>query len=296
MTGFRRRIPSMTALLTLEAASRLRSFTAAALELGVTQAAVSRQVLALEQELGVLLFLRKHRSIEPTPDCLKLCATLANSFSDIAETIAAIRSSDSDVVTIGATVAFSSFWLLPRLAEFRNEHPDVQLRVVSQDTRFDLASGGADVVIAYANPPFIDAVAIASKEDSIFPVCSPDYMRKRKAGGLSGADVFIETNVQDRSWLSWDDWLERTGQTIAIRPHLQFSHYTETIAAARAGQGVALGWRLLVQTFLEDGTLMAFDEVAMPSAKQYHVLVRTKNRRSSTAEKAADWFARALTA
>jgi DNA-binding transcriptional LysR family regulator len=182
---FRRRLPSLTALLTLEAVLRRKSFTVAAGELGVTQAAVSRQIATLEEELGQPLFLRKHRAIEPTAACLTLGATLAQSFANIAESIEAIKLSAQDVVTIGATVAFSSFWLLPRLADFRRLNPGVQVRVVSQDNRIDLDSGEIDIVIRYGLPPFSDGTVIASQGDIIMPVCSPDYLKNRVAGPRS---------------------------------------------------------------------------------------------------------------
>lgn len=105
---FRRRIPSLTALVTLEAVLRKKSFTTAATELGVTQAAVSRQIALLEEEFGLPLFVRKHRAIEPTAACINLGATLAKSFADIAESVEALQSRSQDVLTIGATVAFSS--------------------------------------------------------------------------------------------------------------------------------------------------------------------------------------------
>jgi DNA-binding transcriptional LysR family regulator len=293
--NFRRRIPSLTALMTLEAVLRHRSFTAAAGELGVTQAAVSRQIALLEDELGVPMFVRRHRAIEPTAASLALGATLAQSFANIADTVDAIRVSQTDVVTIGATVAFSSFWLLPRLAEFRRENSGVQIRVISQDARIDLDAGGVDIAIRYGIPPFADAKVVASQTDAVLPVCSPDYLRRRPTTELSESDDFIETDVQDRSWLSWSQWSDETGRHLRIKPQLRFSHYTETIAAARAGQGLALGWRLLVQTFLDDGTLVALAEGEMPTVEQYCIVLPNRRRRSLASEHAASWLANALT-
>lgn len=150
---FRRRIPSLTALVTLEAVLRKKSFTTAATELGVTQAAVSRQIALLEEEFGQPLFVRKHRAIEPTAACINLGATLAKSFADIAESVEALQSRSQDVLTIGATVAFSSFWLLPRLAEFRRANPGILVRVISQDSPIALDDGEVDVAIRYGVPP-----------------------------------------------------------------------------------------------------------------------------------------------
>ncbi|MBX5151128.1 LysR substrate-binding domain-containing protein [Rhizobium lentis] len=291
---FRRRLPSLTALVTLEAVLRRKSFTTAATELGVTQAAVSRQIALLEEELGQPLFVRKHRAIEPTAACVSLGATLAKSFADIAESVEAIQSRSQDVVTIGATVAFSSFWLLPRLAEFRRANPGILVRVISQDNPIALDDGEIDVAIRYGMPPFSDGTVIASRGDVITPVCSPDYLRRRGNGPLGSTDEFIETDVLDRSWYSWSQWVQLTGANIEVKPSLRFNHYTETIAAARAGQGIALGWRMLVGTFLEDGTLVSAEASELAAEDRYNVIVPVKAKRSNARNLAAAWLTASL--
>ncbi|KKZ83895.1 LysR family transcriptional regulator [Rhizobium phaseoli] len=291
---FRRRLPSLTALVTLEAVLRRKSFTLAATELGVTQAAVSRQIAALEEELGQPLFLRKHRAIEPTSACVSLGATLAKSFADIAESVEAIQSRSQDVVTIGATVAFSSFWLLPRLAEFRRTNPGILVRVISQDNPITLDDGEMDVAIRYGVPPFSDGTVIASRGDVVCPVCSPDHLRRRGDGPLGSADEFIETEVIDRSWYSWAQWVSLTGGNIEIKPSLRFNHYTESIAAARAGQGIALGWRMLIGTFLEDGTLVPASQTELAAEGRYNVIVPIKAKRSNARNLAAAWLTASL--
>ncbi|MBB3350374.1 DNA-binding transcriptional LysR family regulator [Rhizobium sp. BK049] len=291
---FRRRLPSLTALVTLEAVLRRKSFTTAATELGVTQAAVSRQIALLEEELGQPLFVRKHRAIEPTAACVSLGATLAKSFADIAENVEAIQSRSQDVVTIGATVAFSSFWLLPRLAEFRRANPGILVRVISQDNPIALDDGEIDVAIRYGMPPFSDGTVIASRGDVITPVCSPDYLRRRGNGPLGSTDEFIETDVLDRSWYSWSQWVSLTRANIEVKPSLRFNHYTETIAAARAGQGIALGWRMLVGTFLEDGTLVSAEASELAAEDRYNVIVPVKAKRSNARNLAAAWLTASL--
>ncbi|WP_037084138.1 LysR substrate-binding domain-containing protein [Rhizobium sp. CF122] len=291
---FRRRLPSMTALIMLEAVLRRKSFTIAAGELGVTQAAVSRQIALLEEELGQPMFVRKHRAIEPTAACLVLGASLAQSFSNISDAIDAIKGAAQDVVTIGATVAFSSFWLLPRLADFRAQNPGIQIRVVSQDQKIDLDSGAVDLAIRFGLPPFSDGTVIASRGDVIMLVCSPEYLNRRDKGPLSTADEFIETDAEDRSWLSWGQWLAELGVHFEVTPSLRFSHYTETIFAARAGQGVALGWGNLVQTFLDDGTLVALDETRLSPEGRYNVLLPLKSRRTVAIDRASSWLTAAL--
>ncbi|MER9136097.1 LysR substrate-binding domain-containing protein [Mesorhizobium sp. M0830] len=293
---FRRKLPSLTALVALEAAIRHRSVTVAAKELGVTQAAVSRQIALLEEQFGRPLFRRGHRTIEPTPSCLILGDALAESLSAIADAVDVVRSNGSDVVTIGATIAFSSFWLLPKLAELRRLHPRVQIRVISQDTRFNLEAGEVNMAFRYGSPPFHDGMAIAGRGDRIFPVCSPGYARARDIGSFpTGTFELIETDVPDRSWYRWAEWFARSGRKSDGRAAaLCFSHYTETISAARAGQGVALGWETLIRSFLDDGSLVKVGDTEFEAEGRHNVVISAASKRSEVCDLVAGWLTQAL--
>ena len=294
---FRRSLPSLTALVALEAVIRHRSVTVAARELGVTQAAVSRQIASLEADFGAPLFVRRHRFIEPTGPCSALGATLASSLSSMAEGVEAVRSSlRQETVTIGATVAFSMLWLLPRLAGFRGLHPGAQIRVISQDSRLSLDGGEVDIVIRYGAPPFGDGVVLASRADTVVPVCSPGYGRRCSGSPLwDGSTDLIETEAPDRSWYRWRDWFARVGHAgPVVAPSLRFSHYTETISAARAGHGVALGWGLLLQDFLADGSLVRVGDEELVAEERHNILVPLRPRRSHLRDLAVEWMTRAL--
>ncbi|MGO4569764.1 LysR substrate-binding domain-containing protein [Rhizobium sp. 2YAF20] len=292
----RKRLPSLTALVALEATIRHRSFTTAAKELGVTQAAVSRQIALLEEDFGKSLFHRGHRSIEPTPACLLLGAALADSFSTIADSVDAMRATATDVVTIGATIAFSSFWLLPKIAELRQLDPKIQIRVISQDSKIDLTNGIVDIAIRYGSPPFNDGTVLASCDDRIFPVCSPQYAASHLARDFPDGDYeLIESDVPDKSWYGWDDWFARLGwKPGKLRSMLRFSHYTEAITAARAGQGVALGWDTLIKTFLADGSLVKLGDFRLQAEGRHNILVPLNTKRSRIADFTAGWLMQAL--
>lgn len=293
---YRKKLPSLTALVALEAAIRHRSFTLAANELGVTQAAVSRMIALLEDDFGRPLFTRGHRSIEPTPACLILGASLADSLSNIADSVDAIRASSNDVVTIGATIAFSSFWLLPRIADFRLLHPGIQIRVVSQDAKFDLGQGGVDIALRYGIPPFNDGMVLASCGDRIYPVCSPSYAKSGKVAGFPDGDCeLIESDVPSRSWYRWADWFARVGRKPdRLRATLRFSHYTETISATKAGQGVALGWDTLVGSLIADGILVRVGDIELEAEGRHNILVPGNTRRTAAADLTAAWLTQAL--
>lgn len=241
-----------------------------------------------------MMFVRKHRAIEPTPACILLGTTLAQSFANISDVIHSIKCSSEDVVTIGATVALSWFWLLPRLPDFRAQNPGIQIRVVSQDSKIDLDEGQVDVAIRFGIPPFNDGTVIASRGDTITPVCSPEYLERRVHGSLSITDELIDTEAEERSWLTWSHCMSRFGLDFPLKPSLRFNHYTETISAARAGQGVALGWGALVQTFLDDGSLVAVGNTSIEVEGRYNVLVPLKARRTIAVDRACSWLTSAL--
>lgn len=293
---FRKKLPSLTALIALEATIRHRSVTAAAGELGVTQAAVSRQIALLEQEFGRPLFTRGHRSIEPTPSCLILGSALADGFSNIADAVEAMRGNSGDVVTIGATIAFSSLWLLPRLAEFRRRHPGVQIRVISQDGKFAMDAGEVDIAFHYGISGLLGATVVASTGDRVFPVCSPEYKEAHDLARFpSGSYELIDTDVSSRSWVRWADWFAMTGRKAdAVEPALRLSHYTETISAAKAGQGVALGWDTLIRPFLDEGTLVKASTIEFDAEGRHMILVPARARRSPITDVVCGWLTQAL--
>jgi len=294
----RKGFPSLNALVVLESAVRHRSFTVAAAELGVTQTAVSRQVALLEEELGVPLFVRKHRAIEPTPPCLVLATTLANSLAKITESVDLIRGTGLQrPVTIGATLGISSLWLLPRIGEFRKKFPSAQIRLLSQDSRFSLDSGEVDVVVRFGTPPFDDGQTLASRSDEVFPVCSPTYQKMLNEAGHvfpQGADL-IGQDIPERSWFTWSDWFVRAGVGSAnSTPSLFFSHYTEVLEAARAGNGVALGWGVLVDASLRDGSLVRLGEKGVQAESRYNVVVPWRQKPNPIRDVLIDWLAECL--
>jgi DNA-binding transcriptional LysR family regulator len=233
--------------------------------------------------------------IEPTPSCSILGGTLAESFSNIADSVDSIRARATDGVTIGATIAFSSFWLLPRLAEFRQLHPDVHIRVISQDSQYNLADGEVDIIVRYGVPPFSDGTVIASRGDTLFPVCSPEYARTHDLRAFPvGRFDLIDTDFVDRGWYRWADWFARLGRrSEAIEPNFRFSPYTETISAAKASQGVALGWATLIEAFIKDGSLVKVgNEFAVEG--RYNIVVPLNSKRSSACQSVIGWLAHAL--
>lgn len=293
---FRRKISSLTALVALEAVTRHRSISAAAREIGVTQAAVSRHIAALEEDFGRPLFTRAHRAVQPTAECLLLGRALAENFHGIAEAIEAMRTTSKDVVTIGASVAFSQLWLVPRLLRFRAAHPGAAFRVISRDDRIDLGSGEVDMVIRYGKGPFPDGAVVAFARDIVFPVCAPDYAARHDLSNFPDCSFdLIEQDVPDRSWYRWSDWFAQTGgRPPNAVPSLRLTYLTETLAAAKAGAGIAMGWKMLLGDALQTGELIKVGTVEIAPELGNNVVAPLGRKPSLQVELMKSWLAQEL--
>lgn len=300
MPNLRRSVPSMSALASFEAAARLGSFTQAAAELGVTQAAVSRQIKLLEDDLNTRLFLRANRRVVLTPPGAALAATVSGAFASMAEMIETIRQPfAADTVTVGATLAFSHFWILPRLAGFRAAHPQIKLKLVADDSLTDLRRDRLDLAIRFGKAPFADARSLASMPDAVFPVCSP---RLLAAHGMTAAQAdltrlpLIASDTLNPTWLSWRSWAQSVGLGPAIgrasdHSTLRFNHYTDTIQAAANGEGVALGWAELLTAPLQEGRLVRLGADSLTLVERYHVLVPLGREPGPSAQEFLHWLA-----
>lgn len=281
MKSLRRQLPPLTALTVFEAASRLSSFTKAAEELGVTQAAVSRQIHLLEQDFGFPLFTRLHRGVALTDKGKVLSVATSDAFNLIAETVADLRKDgSSDELTISATVAFTHFWLVPRISDFSRSYPHINLRIVTQDNMPNLQRGEVDVAIRFGNGMWPDGHAEALFEDEVFPICSPEYART--TGGISTpADLvsypLISNETDDPMWTGWNEWLSAYSVVVPKKTlGFRCSFYTEAIYAALNGQGIALGWTHLVEDLLRQGRLVRLTDAAIKPRGAYFVVVPTR--------------------
>jgi LysR family glycine cleavage system transcriptional activator len=254
-------LPPLQTLRAFESAARLASFTRAAHELSVTQGAVSRQIRNLEERLGVTLFVRGDRGVRLTPAGSRYDAVIREALESIARATGelAVRL-EQGPVTVGATSAIASLWLMPRLTGFRHTEPDLDIRVLASDRDFERASEEVDLVIEYARRPVEGEDVSRLFEEEIFPVCSPDYLRGR-AAPAEPADLLGETLLalddDHPDWTGWAEWLAEAGvEGGPARRPVRINNYPALLQAAVAGQGIALGWRHLVDDFLAAGSLV----------------------------------------
>ena len=277
-----RRLPSLDFLRGFEASGRLLSFTRAAAELHLTQSALSRQVAAIEDALGVPLFERRHRSLRLTAEGEAFHREIAAHLEGIARAAESAGSTRrAPGLTVTTTVSFASLWLIPRLPRFRVERPDVEVYVSADDRTVDLARGEVDVAIRYVSrhtPLPGDAMPMFGER--MLPVVSPAVARDPRTPLKRPADlakhVLLHLDDPDGRvpWLNWPQWLTSNGAP-GLKPagSLRFTLYDQVVQAAVGGQGVALGRLPLVAEHLREGRLVAPFPKKYDSERGYVALV-----------------------
>jgi DNA-binding transcriptional LysR family regulator len=265
-----RALPSLDFLRGFEAAGRRLSFTLAAQELFVTQSALSRQIKALEDALGVALFERRHRALALTASG----AAFHRDVTDVLDAIAgaadrARGATRAPGLTLSTTVSFASLWIIPRLATFRERHPDVEVYVSADDRLVDLARGDVDVAVRYLPEAAVPEGAVRLFGERMTPVASPRVAAGarplRTPADLTHHVLLHLDDPEGRTpWLDWRSWLASNGQP-GLKPAgtLRLRLYDQVIQAAVGGQGVALGRLPMIAEHLRDGRLVA------PFAKKY---------------------------
>lgn len=299
MVSLRRKLPPANALIVFEAAARHLNFTRAAEELHVTQAAVSRQIKSLEDDLGIALFRRLHRELQLTKEGLRFQQVVTMGLEHIAATAVDLRNAKPNHgLTVATSVTFASYWLMSRVAKFRAAHPDLDLRLVASAPVSDLASAGIDLAVRYGNGHWLGVEAIHLLDNEVFPVCAPQYLEARQGGRNpleTPADLISERLLHlvefDRNWVTWAAWLKSFEVDAAEAPRgLEFDNYLVLIQAALDGQGIALGGGRLADDFLRRGALIRPISATMRSQKGFYLVIPKDVPLSAPAKLFRDWI------
>ncbi len=284
-----RRLPPLSALRAFEAAARLGSFKRAAEELAVTPTAISHQIRGLEAQLGQPLFLRQVRQVALTDAGRQLYPVLQQGFDAFEAALARLlKGARRDRVTISATHSFTAKWLVPRVARFHAQHPDIDLQLLASDHLVDLARSDIDLAVRYGRGPYPGLRAEIMFEDRFAPVANP-LLRVGDVEALARLPLIHFTwQHDDPANPTWQNWFAQAGLTPAKRHgQLVFSDESHAIQAALAGQGIGLVSLAMVQAELDAGQLQQpFGPVI--DGHTYHLLRGPRD--SSSVQAVVQWL------
>ena len=272
-----RRLPPLNALRAFEAAARHLSFTKAAEELFVTQAAISHQVKALEETLGTPLFRRLNRRLMLTDAGQAYLPPLRDALDLIAAATARLKSmEETGSLTVSVLPSFAAKWLLPRLSRFRQRHPEIDVLVSAKENLVDFTVDEVDIAIRYSRGRHPGLEIVPMMGDEVFPVCSPDLLETGPPLEQP-TDLRHHTLLHDptarTSDLDWPAWLEAAGVTgVDASRGPGFTDSSMMLQAAIEGEGVALGRRALAGNDLEAGRLVQPFGPSVPADFSYFIV------------------------
>ena len=267
-----RRLPALNALKAFEAAARHESFTSAARELCVTQGAVSHQVKALEQQLGLKLFNRERQRLVITESGRQYLGVVRDAFDRIAVgTEQLLQRQSSGVLTVSTSPDFAAKWLVNRLGRFAEANPSIDLRISATLHHVDFTREDVDLAVRHGdgNWPGLDAVRLSPEQ--LFAVCSPKLLAGRRL--TKPADVLKFPLLHLDDWKAWGRWLEAAGADgadVARGPAL--NRASMLIDAAVDGQGVALARTTLAAWDLINGRLVRPFPLTLRLSKTYWIV------------------------
>ncbi|WP_234066850.1 transcriptional regulator GcvA [Myxococcus stipitatus] len=288
-----RRLPPLGALRAFEAGARHLSFTRAATELGVTQAAISHQVRQLEDWLGIDLFERRGHALTLTAQGKAYLRELSAAFDQLAEATSRLSAREQGPLRITVLPSFAACWLVPRLEDFRRKHPDIEVHLTSSTELWDFLDERFDLGIrsGLGHWPGLKVEQLA--QETLAPVCSPALAKRLR----TPRDLRKARLLHDTPKNGWRRWLEDASvEGVDADAGPVFNDAGLALQAARAGHGVALGRLMLAADDLEAGRLVQPFEHVLPNDFGYWLVHPRSHSRRADVNVFKDWLHAAVKA
>ncbi len=286
-----RRLPPLNSLRVFETAARHLSFTRAAEELFVTQAAVSHQIKALEEFLGLKLFRRRNRSLLLTEEGQSYFSDIKEIFSSLSEaTDKVLERSSKGALTISLSPSFAIQWLVPRLSDFNQRQPDIDVRIKAVDMDEGSLTEDVDVAIYYGRGNWPGLRVEMLYQEQLLPLCSPQVLLNEKPLA-SIDDLRFHTLLHDTSRKDWKQFVKQFNlHDMNVNQGPIFSHSTMVLQAAAHGQGIALGNNVLAQPELNAGRLVAPFEEVLVSKNAFYLVCSEKQADTGRIATFREWI------
>jgi len=286
-----RRLPPLNSLKSFEAAGRLLSFTRAAHELNVTQAAVSHQIKLIEGYLDVTLFVRTPRKLVLTEQGRALLPDIIEAFDKLSNAIGAVRQDPSSkMISVRLAPSFAAKWLSPRLKYFWLQHPEIDLCLYHAHLAVEFDREEIDIAVTYGKGDWPGVVADPILSLDFYPVCTPAFMANDRP--LSNIDnLRYYSLLHDANYECWSDWL-RLAKLDGINANKGtiIDDTNVLIQAAVDGQGVALGSTTFVQDLLDSGKLVKPFDITLVNEFAYYVVCPEAHLNNSSVLAFKDWL------
>lgn len=289
-----RKLPPLKSLRFFDAAARHLSFTRAADELFVTQAAVSHQIKSLEEFLGVALFIRQNRTLILTEEGQAYWPTIRKIFSQLSEATEHLKmSGSSGELSVSVFPTFAVTWLVPRLKYFNELHPDIDVRLKAEDNLANFLRDDIDIQVHFgcADEYSDDLYVVRLMEEYLVPVCAPELLSDPDRPLKVPDDLRYHTLLHDETTEIWRDWLKLAGvKDIDLSHGPIFSHSNLVLQAARYGQGIGIGHSVLAKTDIQMGRLVRPFDIVLTSKYSYNILCPDSWKNKPKIKAFSDWL------
>lgn len=277
MQILKKQLPPLEPLVAFESAARHLSFTTAARELNLSQAAVSQQIRNLERALGIDLFTRSHRAIQLTPQGAIYRNAISAALKQVASATIEMRSPPVDArLTVAVDQSIASMWLIPRLPDFQQSHPELSVRLIASDIEQDCLHEEVDIAIIHGNGSWANRESALLFPEEVFAVCSPAYLKDNpKASAVESLpeETLLSLENSHWDWMDWRSWLSSNGVHLPVQHRgLQINNYPLLIEAAKNGQGIALGWRFLIDEYIQNNSLIMLGDASVKTRYGYYLV------------------------
>jgi LysR family transcriptional regulator, glycine cleavage system transcriptional activator len=282
-------MPSLVALRAFEAAARLSSFTRAATELNVSQGAISHQIRILEAELDAALFYRTARQVVLTDIGRSLSVNLTEAFKIIASAIETVHAErDPNEVRVIFPPNLSARWLVPRLPQLRQAHPEIVL-TLRHANRLEHIEGDTDLAVTWSTvQPNESAERFMGL--SYGPTCTPRF---RADYGIKNIAQLIDCPLLESRFCAWADWFARAGlPRKAVKPHMVLDNFNVLINAVLDGQGVGLCPAAFLSDYLAEGRLVSLSDVTSQSEEAFYLTLTKRSANRLPVRKVRQWLLR----
>ncbi|SFM00525.1 LysR family transcriptional regulator [Pseudomonas sp. NFACC46-3] len=287
----RRKIPSTTALISFEAAARHESFTKAAHELSLTQGAICRQIASLEDFLSVELFRRSRRGVKLTEAGLSYSRRVATQLDAVErDALSVMGHTGANVIELAVVPTFGTQWLLPRLKDFQQQHPEVTVNLTNRTRPFLFADTEFDAAIYFGDADWSGTESHKLMGENPMPVCSPTLLGGRTS--LTPEAIaelpLLQQTTRPYAWRQWFN-----AQNLNIARDLtgpRYELFSMLAQAAMHDMGIALIPPFLIQRELAEKRLVVANRNALSSIKAYYLMIPERKVESASLRAFRDWL------